>query len=157
MVLNNIKLILDNCEKITIPKKYILQLIMSDISLTILSDEIQKTSKNNVTKMHTCKTFFLVIDKSFNDTSLDNSLSTSTTFFDRINDFKDISYVELNYKNKRKEIYYVNNIKLNEKLENIQNNNEQQETLIDDMGNLFISISDTKHIKDYLTTCEKSF
>lgn len=129
----SIELVLENCESITIERKYIGDFWCEDITTTVA-----RIAMNSISKYQKCKEFFLSIHKDAD--CIYNSFGSPSkyTAFTRLTDFPDITSVNVKYKDGIKETYFVTW----EDADESGSNNCFQTSFISECGHIYIYIGE---------------
>ena len=150
MKLKNIVLVLENCDTINIPGKYV-----GDIELTELKTEISRWACNSIDKLDFCEYFFIeiykdanIIDYAFDQIEEDFQYNK----FDRLHQYNDITSIELTLVDENnKETIYQYYVSYEEKEPGkLGSPNIYQSSYISNLGNLYILIAKNKKIDEVI-------
>ncbi|WP_323705936.1 hypothetical protein P3U41_05915 [Mammaliicoccus sciuri] len=137
-----IVLVLENCEYIKIPTKYLANIIIEDIDISVRRNAI-----NSIDKLQTANSIYLDIIKPETIKTLglfDEDDEESLSCSKRLIQHADITSVEVAYDDNSKEEYFVDWDWNNEYL------NSYQDTKLAKNGNLQVLINRKKSLKEFL-------
>lgn len=134
MEVKQIMLIFENCESMTIPRKYIGVLFIDDIKTSI-----SRCAINSISKSSSCESFGILIKSEYSELGRDRliNLFTDAKPFERALQYSDITSIEVVYEDDSKEVIYVNWCDSDELW---AFNNEYQSSGLNSIGDLWIEI-----------------
>ncbi|EPD81343.1 MULTISPECIES: hypothetical protein [unclassified Paenibacillus] len=128
-----IELVLENCECIEVDRKYISSLHIDGIKSSIIAN------KNSIVKSDHCSYFFLAANRNGNECYGDYGNSQGT--YKRLGE-GDITSVNILYDNHTEETYYT---AWSDESNQV---NKWQDSYINQFGDIFITICESKSIED---------
>lgn len=129
----SIELVLENCESITVKRKYIGDFWCDDITSTVA-----RIAMNSISKYQKCKEFFLSLHKDADGIYNSFGSPSKSTVFTRLTDFPDITSVNVKYKDGSEEMYFVPW----EDADESGSNNCYQTSFISKCGHIYIYIGE---------------
>ncbi len=139
---SSITIIFENCERITIPRKYIGIIHIGDINV-----EIARVACNSIAKITTADTIALEIFSEGNLEYKPFGTSPSEMVFDRISECHDITTVDVAYTDGSSESFWTDYEAGSE--DGLGAPNIFEKTMISTLGNLYVVVSKEKDIKDF--------
>lgn len=137
MEFKKVELYLENCELITIERKYLGHIYMSNFTESI--------SRHDKSLIHSTvvNEFAIEIHRSLDETTKKQGLFGEYTPLQRLNKWNDITQIEIFYEDGTSRHFYAH------WHDDDQYNNRYQKNKMNNFGDLYIVISETKGIDDY--------
>lgn len=141
---SSITLVFENCERITIPRKYIGIIHIEDINV-----EIARVACNSIARITSADTIALEIFSEGNVEHKPFGISQSPTemVFSRIDECHDITAVDVTYTDGSSESFWTNYEAGSE--DGLGAPNIFEKTMVSALGNLYIVIAEGKDIWDF--------
>jgi hypothetical protein len=137
MEFKQIELVLENCEVITVERKYLGSIYMSNFT------EIISRHRKSLIQSTVVNEFAIEIHRSLDETVAKQGLFDDYNPIQRLNKFNDITQLEITYEDGTKKHFYTH------WHDDDEYNNRYQKNKLNQFGDLYIVISENNDIDQY--------